>query len=329
MTVTSRSLPHLDPMGRSESLSQTWPKLPQLVIEEFDRLWSKSDAYKERNRHRLRAFHDLAKPGLPEPQYLGWEHEMFEVCFQTVLCNLPLELWKRGEPSNEVIESAADIAIPSVRMDIAIELSRYLRPPLPRPREGCDMVHDVRAIDSEGEFNGWFRIGYQEQEVLNESFDKEQKIAYASTCMGLVAVDDVEEVRDVRVPFANAGGPDLWTRVDTDLADYLPHLCGGLVSMSFYHGFTARLFLLACHPVISAAAALQPATGLGPMQMVDTEGKTAVMFRMWKSGAIDAGVASSLYRLIGCDLIMRPDCFATLSERIQSPLMLVERANKD
>ena len=264
MTVTSQSLPHLDPMGRCQSLEMIWPQVQRLVISQFNNFWSNTDAYTDRYRHRRDAFHDLARRGLSEPLHVGWEHEMFEVCLQSVLNDLPVELWRRGEPADEVVQEAADVAIPNVRIDIAIELSRCPRPLLARPREVSDAIHEVRVIDNENDFNGWFRIGYREEEVLNESFDTEQEIDLASACMGLVAEDSSDEVKDVRIPFADAGGADVWTNVDPELAYRLPHLRGGLVSASFYSGFTARLMLLAFHPVATAGMALRTGRAAWP-----------------------------------------------------------------
>ncbi len=326
MTVTSQSLPRLDPIGRCQSLEVIWPQVQRLVIAEFNRHWSGKDAYTARYRHRRGAFHDLARPGLPEPLHVGWEHEIFELCLQSVLNELPEELWRRGEPSDEILQEAADVAIPNTRIDIAIELSRCLRPPLARPREVSDAIHEVRVIDTEDEFNGWFRVGYREEEVLNEGFGIEQNIELASACVGLVAEDSGDEVEDVRIPFADAGGAELWVNVEPELAYRMPYLRGGLVSASFYSGFTSRLMLLAVHPVASAGMFLCPDTRLGPLRMMDQEGRTAVVLRVWTSEPINATTAGSIYRLTGCDLLMRPDCFAALSKQVESTLMSVCRS---
>ena len=73
------------------------------------------------------------------------------------------------------------------------------------------------------------------------------------------------------------------------------------MSASFYSGFTTQLLLLACHPIAAAGLALRPDIQLGPLQMVDQEGRPAVAFRVWRSEAVDSEIAGSVYRLRGCE----------------------------
>jgi hypothetical protein len=326
--VTLNSLEYLDPAGRCEQIGRIWEDFPQLVIDRFDDLWNQNGTYKEWGTSRSESFRTAAQPALPHPTHLGWEHEIFEVCFQEVLADLRTELWKRGEPFGDAMVFAENIAVPSVRMDVAFELSRISRPSLPRPRDTVDSITEPQSLKGESAFDGWTRIGHYEKEILNQSFEEGTTIERQIACSGIVATDNINELENVRMPMARVSESLLWKNADVRYRSAFGKLSGGLIVGYFYYGPATHEFALACHPVLVAGLRLSEGSWPGPLKMFDGNGEAAVVLRTWKTDAVRADIVGHIYRLVGCDLLLRTDMFDAICKAFESKVVMVTRENK-
>lgn len=325
MPVTVDSLHHLDPRGRCAAIAEYWPEFPELVIARFNVVWEANESHKHRAGRRWEAFQTSANPGLPEPAFYGWEKEIFETCFQAVLSDLSAELWKRGEPSQRTLETAGSIAIPEVWLDIALEFSRTARPALTLPRDVSESIAPARAVAADSEFDGWYQIGYCEEELIDESFREESPASYVQAVCGLVVADTEEELEDVRIPLAQGERMPIWANVPDAIAIRLRRLRNSLVCGMYHQGFTIRGMILAAHPVVVAGLGLRMGSWPGRLCLMDKHEQVGVVLRAWRTDPVDADVVGHVYRLTGCDLLLRADLYSDLESQFGDKLKVAWR----
>jgi hypothetical protein len=167
----------LDWGNRTENIARWWPQFPRLLTSRFDSLWEQSKAIRERSRERLKAVTSRAYDDLPLSRFLLWEHEIFEMVFQEVLEAIDDELWSSGAWHPELVPWLAHKILPAITLHAARSFSRVKRPDLPLPSEAIEGIVPAGPLMTDDEFNGWYRSGYYERELVFRSmFHVDHKI---------------------------------------------------------------------------------------------------------------------------------------------------------
>ena len=74
--------------------------------------------------------------------------------------------------------------------------------------------------------------------------------------------------------------------------------------------------------VVAALGLCLPAESLGPFRLMDRDGSEAIRFRSWSVGPTGDRLSEQAPRLIGCDLIIRPDIWESLVKLCSIPPLL-------
>ncbi|QDV56410.1 hypothetical protein [Rosistilla oblonga] len=326
MPTTREWIKHLDLTERVESISRICPDFPELVVERFRSTWDSNERNKNRAANRLEAFRDDSKPALPLPAHLGWEHELFEFAFQEALDEVEARVSRQGKSDLTLSDHLIANAVAPVHLDVGLELSIGQRPDLPNPSDLSDSIHEPVVCEEPGShFDQWLRLGFYESHLTNESFDKGFDTAYTDIFSSLVSLDDDGDVAKVRIPLTTVDSAEAWSEsIDCDMATLVGFR--GALTAGFNHcGYSSHRFLLAVNPVLISALGLRAGPWPGPLTLMDNSNEPAVVMRAWKSQRIQADSVGSVFRLNGCELLLRPDILSELEDQNEGKLRYVQR----
>lgn len=324
MPLTVDDLSFVDPSERCFALREIWPELPERVVAEFNRVWLNSAIHKARAGLRWRAF----RPNVGEasPAFHSWEREVFELCFQSVLNELRIEMWRRGEFSEQNMMAALDVAVPSVYFDIAIELSMAPRPKMILPSQLAESVEKTWPEEGDKRYRSWIRVGYYEMELKNLLKSRE-KCEYVVAFGGMVLHQHQQELSPSVFPLTEVDSEACWSITDFPVINVLPELCS-VCGHGRHESKLHEMMMLAVHPVVAAALRLSVNQRPGPLNMVSQDGREAVKLRVWKSGPMERSGFGDVFELEGCDLLLRPDVFKELSSRVAEKYSIITRVHR-
>jgi hypothetical protein len=320
----------LDWGNRTPNVEEWWPQFSTVLTSRFDDLWEHSKAMRDRSRTRYKAASSRAYDNLPLTRFLMWECEMFEMVFHEVLEGIDGELWRTGAWDPTIVPWLAQKILPRISFHAARSFSRVKRPNLPLPSESTEGVAPASPISSSNEFNGWYRCGYYERELVFRSmFHVDHKIIVMSAIHIGVASD---EINTSLVPLAK-GDVEVWMDGPTISNDLTikPAFSGPLTGLDFVRDWLGQFPILMLQPDLQVRLGLVPAqSGPGGLRFVDEHGLDAIVFRQWEDRPVGENISEETPRLQGCELLVRPDIFKQLNNtHAQEPLTVVARLTSD
>jgi hypothetical protein len=322
---------HLDWGERIEAVASVWPELPGVVAHEFERLYFEQESAKERWKER----YEFARRRESSMEFwtpiLGWEQELHEGAFHNALNGVRPHLWAQGEPTAGLDRELLDRISPALRLQLALESSRSVRPQSVRAAEATDAVTEVPVLSAEDEYEGWRRVGWYEREYVFDDpmrWRNPKEIAYHAA--GLLSLGIGEGPPTPGDPFGRCPDAGLWFVSPTPLTGRLLDLLvprgvrGPLIGAVRLDDLLGNRLVLVPPPAIAVRYQLQSGPWPGPLVWVEESGDRALALRVWSVRSINAGEEPSMLK--GCELIVRPDLLEKLARDAAGRLVLAGRA---
>jgi len=300
----------LDWGERVDQIAKFWPEFPDVLARRFEQEYF--DRREARARGKDRYEYSSRRESLMPfwVPILGWEKEILEQAFQEALNGVRPHLWSQGAGTAGLDVKLLGIALPRIRLQLAVEASRSVRPRLPRPSEAEATEAVERVLPENDEYPGWCRLGWYEEELVFEHpkspWGDPAEIVY--TAGGLVA-GPPESVGEA-LPFVSCD-PKAWFPGDIDFGPAevnLRGIMGGVVGAAWLDDLLEKRLILVPPTALAVRYGLRPGPWPGPFKWVDDEGEHAVVLRVWRVRSINSGSEEPCI-LDGCELIVRPEMF--------------------
>jgi hypothetical protein len=329
--LTENSLPtrrreailSLDWGNRTGTIARIWNDFPGIVAGRFNEEWESSKALRDRSRQRHEAARSRGYDNLPAKQFLHWEVETFESVFHEVLEGIDDELWREGEWDANALAWIVSNILPGLPLHVRRWFSRDKRPNLPMPSEVAASVTQAAPTSSSDEFDGWYRCGYYEREIVLQSMV--HVVDDVSVMSGLHAHVEKDALDEFLTPFA-MGNSEVWLEGvgpgqsrDVKINQTLPEAVTGV---EFVRDWLGEFPILMIQPYLQARCGLSPSDALR-LELVDENGKVGAVFRRWEDRIIGESVGEEVPRIQGCELLLRPDLFARISRYFDQPLVTI------
>jgi hypothetical protein len=287
-----------------------WAEAPDIIAARFDELWE-VERNRDMDRERLAVIQQTAQRKLPRAPVLQWSREIYETALHEVLNHLDEKLGSEGTPEIALLSEVARNAAPNVRLHIGRWHSRVPRPsiPLPSKQEADRGVPEL--IPPPGEYTGWYRCGYFEEESVlkqGQALADCESILTVAQGMAIKRPGTRSNTREY-LPFGE-GDLSAWFEIPT--AKPLHGANGPLVGLAFTHDFFGVYPLLTLAPSVAGRLGLKPGPEPGQLQLQDLSGAPAVLFRQWHLRPFGEMLGEAAPQLAGCDLIIRPDLWDEL-----------------
>ena len=312
-------LSYLDRGERFEQIAQIWPDFPDELIKAFDNVYMSNEENKKHSCER----HNFAKSRIykvPETMILFWEHEVFEFVFHQVLTSISRYLISKGTWKPNIEYMILKRVLPKVMLHVGHWNSRVVRPHIPLPSTLKEGVDNVSAIQLEDEFNGWYRCAYYEKELIvsdRYTLDAVEEVTATGGIVFSVAQAYAEHKRDL--PFG-VGQVEVWLENSVLTPEVsLSPFNGPLIGFDFIKDYLGLKPLLMVHPTIVARCGLRFKQQPSPLLLLGKDGESACIFRCWSVRALGSNISEATPRLIGCDIIVRPDIFEQIRDMSHLP----------
>lgn len=310
----------LDWEKRVAEVSKFWSEFPNLVAERFDYIWETRSGVKERSENRLRAAFDSYYENLPPTPMLSWAEEIFECVFQEVLTGVIGQVAEDEESASFINNTIGSKILSDVHLQVANYYCRTPRPPLILPSKQLSAIEEVNPLNDPDRYAGWYRCGYFERELLisnDRRFD-----GFLNVMEGIEFHDNFASV-GIHPPFAETNGDYWWTNNEWEIN--LTTFYGPLIGFDLRKDLLGISPIMVLHPAISKILKLKPSESWqSPLTLVDENKEDAAYFRSWHVRPVGSSVDSENVRLEGCDLIIRPDIFLNLTEKVGKPYRRVK-----
>lgn len=301
----------LDWGQRVNNISNFWPRFPDLISSRFHTVWESSKIHKDIAKSRHEDSSSLAYKQLTT-NLLFWENEVFETVFHEVLDGIEAHLSSTGRWHSEFAPCLLEKVTPNISLHITRWYSRVPRPKLPYPSNQKSQLNETVPICENGEYDGWYRCGYFEQELLIDlSYGLSGKINVESS-----VVMSPKKLNDIDLSdFSLTQGEAKYWLQNLDARDNinLSPFVGVLTGLDLVTDWLGSFFILALHPSIIARTGLYPLTKWDyGFKLFDNHGSVAVVFRWWSEIPIGESISEETPKLQGCDLLVRSDIFSQI-----------------
>jgi len=317
---------NLDWGSRVEAICSLWPDFQAALVRQFEQLHFESKASQQRCGDHLKyRRRDDSTMEFWTP-ILGWEQEMFELAFHKALNGVSPYLWSRGENTANLDQFLFDRTSPNVRLQLAIDASRSVRPAGRCPKEMEREDGPIPILSDEDEFKDWRRVGWYERELVFKENDMRWgnpvQVIYAAS--GIVALSP--SIDKCSTPFGRFDVNE-WFLADKP-ARY-PSIAplavrGPVIGATMIRDFLGSRMILALPRVFAYRYKMISGHWPGPLRWLCASKEPGVAFRMWRvrSIAIENEEPSVLE---GCDLIVRPDIFEQIERDIGNEIVYSSR----
>ena len=315
----------IDKGERVRDIAQIWPEFPGLVAARFSQMFE-TEYNKRRAMARHRAASDVVRPNSPETDMLFWEQELFETAFHEILDSIDVHLWRTGEWTPDIESEIAQRVLMRLRSHVGYTLSRVTRPTALLPTERQIGTLRVTELDSDDEFEGWYRCALFERERLFSSETHPQFLGHNTAVVGVATNNDALKTDHSRLPFGEGQGlAETWFYEVKAPPLQEGEFAGPLIGFEIVDGLFGTNPVLVLNPRLIVSCGLHAGYWPGRLELVDYEGSPAVVFRRWSTRSIGQLGLRETARLEGCDLVIRPDIFEQIQSRCVSILVQVSR----
>ncbi|MHC4543182.1 MAG: hypothetical protein ACYS9C_00220 [Planctomycetota bacterium] len=304
----------LDWNNRCTTLEGIWDCFPDVVAERFDKLLDSSESHKQRCESRHRASHSRIDEDLPATKLLMWEQELFETVFHDVLAGINAELWKRGKWTRGTQTALLRNVLPPIRLHVAWWFSRTMRPPLLLPSEQISAFESLKPLSDVDELRGWYRLGCIEKELTFSNRPLSRYSGYTVAFLG-VSFNKNADLHPKDVSLFGQGNAELaWFAGSTQHVVLQNGTPGPLVCMDIHNDLLGRKDILMLPPTWQQVCGLNSGPWPGPLEMIDSEGHAAVVYRHWHVRPVGEHFGQEVPRLVGCDIVVRPDILTQICQ---------------
>lgn len=110
-------------------------ELPIKIAKNIEVIFRDSETHKNHLQRHYELHYGLRHDEYPPTPTLQWHEELFISLLHDYLRELPNELWKQGEWSEEYENELFECSLPNTRIHLAAATSRILRPKYSLPSE--------------------------------------------------------------------------------------------------------------------------------------------------------------------------------------------------
>jgi hypothetical protein len=307
-----RAFLSLDWGDRTERIRSAWPDFSVLITDEFDRAFESAQSHRQRSASRHEAAKSRVYKELPPTPFLFWEQELFEVAFGKVLTGIDAHLWGIGAWTPQVHAEIVEEVLPETPLQVAAWFSRTVRPRIPLPSQQRDASLAPTPISGEGDYDGWYRAGYLEYELLLNNGPVGDYSGTVQAASGLVFVADRSELDDIGIPFGCGSADRCWFPHEVAGNSPIERFEGPLVGLDWIEDFLGRPQVLMLPSELARHCRLTLGRWPNRLELVDSDGEPAVVFRCWHLRPLGNEIGEARPRLSGCDLIVRADVFESV-----------------
>jgi len=307
-----RAVLSLDWGDRTEKIRNVWPDFSGLITDEFDRVFESAQSHRQRSGSRHETAKSRVCKGLPPTPLLFWEKELFEVAFSKVLTGIDSHLWGTGAWTPQVHAEIVNEVLPETRLQTAVWFSRTVRPKIPLPSQQRGASLSPTPISGEGDYDGWYRAGYIEYELLLNKGPVGDYSGTVQAASGLVFVADRSELDDMGIPLGCGSADRCWFPHEVADNSSIERFEGPLVGLNWIEDFLGRPRVLMLPSELARHCRLTFRRWPGRLEFVDSGGEPAVVFRCWHLRPVGNEISEAQPRLSGCDLIVRADVFESI-----------------
>jgi hypothetical protein len=285
------------PRRRVESLSEADSLFPGDVVERYSSLFNANRSLTHRIIEQQAEMQFSRSDGWVPPMPIHrWESELLEISVHDAATELATRL--PGGPESNAAQ-LHDLLSADVGAAAARARSRELRPgdlPPPGDRAAAEGAPVVRAA---GPFAGWLRLGLRECEVRDgEDYSSGSESVVES---GLWAGRSPDAGLDTS--FRAFPARARWHELPVAAGK----VDGPLVASWPDQHLVAFTWMLAPTPELSNLLQLSAAPAPSPLELVDPDGRAAIVLRHWRMRPYSNEYHPRLPTISGSELLLRPD----------------------
>ncbi len=322
----------LDRSDRMELLSGLVPMFNELVLA---RLQCEHDANKSSAAH-FDYWRSVTGVSQRHPDFWpmihGGPQELNERAIQATANDVKAMLWASGQGDASLDEKLARVVLPRMRMQLAFEASRGIRPRLPKPTEIAAGATVPLLLDTADEHAGWFRLGFYERQYAYKDSSRFGNPDRIVACCGTGYVTDIgtRPPTDARTPYCDM---DAWLEGEREwrMPGGRLNLMGPRGSLSCVSSCKDSLginqFMLP-HFVLLRRFNLERGLFPGPLAWFDSAREPHIIFRAWWVRSLGDKFEDEVAMLAGCDLIVSPVIASKLQEWCASPIQLISDSHE-
>ena len=301
-------------------LSQFQPDLPYRVEQGLDNILPL-----EANRDRWLAVTELSKgrdgKDFPPVDTLDWSFELFFSTLHQEAMGIKEGMWKMGLWSKEHEQYLVNETLPDIDLRLGLYHSRIPRPPLLSPTDIVAGKSSIHIIDEQSEYDGWVRLAYLETQFLNSaehSFSRPDSVVQVFSSIVLTPTGILEP--KAYFPFVNQES-NVW-QPGTEPCHYLSRPCSiwtNLVGLFHYKDWFGTVLVLTPPPEI--AYILDATLTINEndiLAWLDENNEEVIRLRCWEVRSEQ--LSSESPKLIGMDLVIKPDVFKRLEGFFNCPM---------
>ena len=287
-----------------------------MVAAKFNAIFNSDEIHKSRIRSRYKAERSIGqKKGYPLAKLWSWDQELFHEAIHQISTNLNQYLWSEGEWSDDIEFDLAELLLPSMEIPVRHVFSRRVRPSWPLPSDLTTGFGSVVSVP-DGDLKGWIRLAYIETFLDNKEVRFNDVTQTTQVLAGIVFEKDIPDSVPSGLPFTHPH-PSGWLVSFAKTQD-LSQFQGPVASLGLVEQRFDRQKILGLSPLLQASLSLIPRQEVGPLDLFDDRGKLAVAYRWWRFRPLGGhGFVEETPRLKGGMLLMRPDLFSEITERVK------------
>ncbi len=314
--------------ARLRPIEAVWPDFGRVAAQQLELVWS-SDEFRDQMKSVLQRL----KQDRHRRDIDAWmpEAEARVRVLQTTATAARSALASAGTIDPRVEDEVGLSLLGMLDLGVRFSLSRTLRPqdyPLPTETATMDSEAGLRAVDEAGDFEGWIVLAHHERELVRgDEYDK-PLVANHETWSGLQFTEGPLDLSG-QLPLG-IGNAELWLRVGATEA-VPPVFQGPTAGLDVCLDAWSTVEVLTPHPALVLAADLRPAPFADGLTLLDSAGNPAVVARQWRQETLrDEELSEQEYRIVGRDLLARPDVVTTLAGRaIGEPVHMTTTVVRD
>ncbi len=306
---------------RIELVEALWPDFGRAVAERLEVAIKGAEL-----RDRMSSAYRHIRSGRKGRDVRLWlpNIEVMVRVLQKTAAAIPPALASNGVVDPGIEDEVGMILLGDLDLGVRLSLSRIARPehhPIPVELPPTVTERGVRLVPN-GEFAGWVILAHYEQElVVGEGYDKPVE-GRRQTWSGLQFVDEAADLGG-RLPLGH-GKPGVWLDPAPDGLRPAP-FSGPAAGLEICVDEWDTVEVLAPHPVLVLAARLRPVSFECGLVLADAKGHAAVMARSWRQQLLDDDPSDHAHRLVGMELLARPDVVEKVSNwAIAGPVHVIK-----
>ncbi|KYZ68275.1 AAA family ATPase [Bacillus sp. GZT] len=309
------SILSLDKKQAAQKIEEYLPGIIERVCFYFEGSFDANKAYLKKMRDMYSAFRERRDRVLPKVDYWGIENELYKQVLNENVFNYSI--------SHPLLLTHL---VDDLRIPFTIKDSK-IRRPINTSLELDSQIPQTTELDG---FTDWIRIANIQNEVILEDKDYSylRNMKYICKTYQGIIFSPLEEVNNKYFPFEKDEDLDWWYVNESSTFNFEGDMTKKLIKYAkIYNEFGIHQILKLDDGVINVLN-LRALEFPNSFNLVDQNNKLAVAFRNWEYDLIGSDLSEETYRLVGFELIMRPDIYEELLKRCKGNIYQVSKQYK-